>query len=96
MVTPMADVEEARVQLAGRMLLGAPVLLALICGAAWVLVGYALHTVDRMRRQVAELSVTGLDRRVDVPVARDDPILHVRRAAYAVSFAQRSGTAGRD
>ena len=71
-VTPKADVEEAMVQLASRVLLGAPVLLALICGAVWVLVGYALHTVDRMRGQVAELSVTGLDRRVDVPVARDE------------------------
>ena len=71
-VTPMADVQEAMVQLAGRVLLGGPVLLLLICGAVWVLVGYTLHTVDRLRGQVAELSVTGLDRRVELPVARDE------------------------
>lgn len=71
-VTPLADVEEAMVQLGGRVLLGAPVLLALICGAVWVLVSYTLHTVDRLRGQVAELSATGLDRRVDVPVAHDE------------------------
>ena len=71
-VAPTADVEEAMVQLALRVLLGGPVLLALICAAVWVLVGYALHTVERLRGQVAELSVAGLDRRVDVPVAHDE------------------------
>lgn len=71
-VTPMADVEEAMVQLGGRVLLGAPVLLAMISGAVWVLVGYTLHTVDRLRSQVAALSAAGLDQRVDVPVAHDE------------------------
>jgi signal transduction histidine kinase len=71
-VTPLLDVEEAMVQLGVRVLLGAPVLLALICGAVWVLVGYTLRTVDRLRSQVAELSATGLDRRVDVPAAHDE------------------------
>ena len=71
-LSPLADVDEAMVQLAGRISLGAPVLLALICGAIWVLVGYTLHTVDRLRGQVAELSAAGLDRRVDVPQARDE------------------------
>ncbi|MCW2616566.1 MAG: hypothetical protein JWN08_3560 [Frankiales bacterium] len=71
-VTPMTDVEEAMVQLAGRVLLGAPVLLVLICGAVWVLVGYTLQTVDGLRGQVAALSASGLDRRVDVPVAHDE------------------------
>lgn len=71
-VTPLADVEEAMVQLGARVLLGAPVLLVLICGAVWVLIGYTLHTVDRLRGQVAELSAAGLDRRVDLPVARDE------------------------
>lgn len=71
-VTPMTDVEEAMAQLAERILLGAPVLLALICTAVWVLVGYTLQTVDRLRTQVADLSAAGLDRRVDVPVAHDE------------------------
>ncbi|MCW2713556.1 MAG: hypothetical protein JWN88_603 [Frankiales bacterium] len=71
-MTPLTDVEEAVVQLGVRMLLGAPVLLALICVAVWVLVGYTLHTVDQLRGQVAQLSAGGLDRRVDVPIAHDE------------------------
>lgn len=71
-VTPMTDVEDAMRQLAVRVLVGAPVLLALISGAVWVLVGYALHTVERLRAQVAEMSAGRLDRRVDVPVAHDE------------------------
>ena len=71
-VSPLDDVQESIVQLVSRVLVGGPVLLALICTAVWVLVGYALRTVDRLRAQVAELSAAGLDRRVDVPVARDE------------------------
>lgn len=71
-LAPLADVQESTTQLVARVLLGVPVLLALISAAVWVLLGYTLHTVDRLRRQVAELSVTGLQRRVDVPVAHDE------------------------
>ncbi len=71
-VSPLTDVQESTTQLVRRVLLGGPVLLALICAAVWLLVGYTLRTVGRLREQVAELSVTGLDRRVEVPVARDE------------------------
>lgn len=70
--SPLNELEESLAQLAGRVLVGGPVLLGLICAAVWLLLGYTLRTVDRLRRQVAELSATGLDRRVDVPVARDE------------------------
>jgi signal transduction histidine kinase len=70
-VSPLADVQEAITQLLRRLLVGAPLLLALICSAVWVLLGYTLRTVDRLRAQVASLSASGLDRRVEVPAARD-------------------------
>lgn len=70
--SPVADVEEATVRLASELLVGAPLLLGLISSAVWLLTGYALHTVDRLRQQVADLSATGLGRRVDLPAARDE------------------------
>jgi len=79
--SPLADVQESTAQLVRRVLVGGPVLLALICGAIWVLVGYPLHTVERLRGQVADLSATGLDRRVDVPAAHDE----VRRLALTMN-----------
>jgi signal transduction histidine kinase len=71
-VTPLADVQESGAQLVRRLLLGGPVLLALICAAVWVLAGYTLRTVERLREQVAQLSVAGLADRVELPAARDE------------------------
>jgi signal transduction histidine kinase len=71
-VSPLADVQESSAQLVRRLLAGGPVLLALICAAVWVLVGYTLRTVERLREQVAQLSVTGLADRVKLPIARDE------------------------
>lgn len=71
-ISPLTDLQELTTDLVGRMLVGGPVLLAIICVAVWLLVGYTLGTVDRLRQQVAALSAGALDRRVDVPVARDE------------------------
>lgn len=71
-VSPLADVQESTAQLIRRLLTGAPVLLALICAAVWALVGYTLRTVERLREQVARLSVTGPADRVGLPAARDE------------------------
>lgn len=71
-ISPLADVQESSTQLVRRLLAGGPVLLALICAAVWVLVGYTLRTVERLREQVAQLSVTGLADRVELPIARDE------------------------
>ena len=70
--TPLSDLQESVAALVRRLLVGGPVLLGLICAAIWLLVGYPLHTVERLRGQVAELSAAGLDRRVELPVARDE------------------------
>lgn len=69
--SPLDDVEESLTQLTRRLLIGGPVLLALICASMWVLLGYTLRTVDRMRVQVEQLSAAGLERRLEVPPARD-------------------------
>ena len=49
-----------------------PVLLALIAGLTWLLVGRALRPVEAIRREVAEITATELDRRVPEAVADDE------------------------
>lgn len=49
-----------------------PVLLALIAGLTWLLVGRALRPVEAIRREVAEITATELDRRVPEPMAGDE------------------------
>ncbi|MDX6285838.1 MAG: hypothetical protein QOG53_1323 [Frankiales bacterium] len=51
---------------------GVPVLAAVLGGITWLLVGLALRPVEVLRRQAAEITVTDLHRRVDVPPARDE------------------------
>ncbi|MCU1691027.1 MAG: hypothetical protein JWM64_118 [Frankiales bacterium] len=80
-LTPMDDVEESTRRLTTLLVAGAPVLLLTVCAAIWLLVGYTLHAVERLRVQVADLSATGLDRRVDLPEARDE----VRRLAETMN-----------
>ena len=80
-LSPMDDVEESTRRLSGLVAVGAPALLAVVCGGIWSLVGYTLRTVDRLRTQVAALSVSSLGRRVDVPEAQDE----VRRLAETMN-----------
>lgn len=55
------------------LLVGFPLLLALVAAASWSLVGRALRPVERIRAQVAEIGARGrLDQRVPVPAARDE------------------------
>ena len=49
-----------------------PLLLALVGVTTWGLVGRALEPVEAIRRQVAEISVTALDRRVPEPGTADE------------------------
>lgn len=49
-----------------------PLLLAAIAVASWLLVGRALRPVEAMRRQVAEITATQLDRRVPEPAVQDE------------------------
>lgn len=49
-----------------------PLLLVLVGVTTWSLVGRALEPVEAIRRQVAEISVTALDRRVPEPATGDE------------------------
>ncbi|MCW2777082.1 MAG: Two component signal transduction histidine-protein kinase/phosphatase [Frankiales bacterium] len=80
-LTPRDDVEESVRRLSALLAVGAPVLLALVCLAIWVLVGYTLQTVERLRVQLADVSAAGLDQRVQLPAARDE----VRRLAETMN-----------
>lgn len=51
---------------------GAPALLALVAAFVWTLVGRALRPVESIRRQVADISESGLDRRVPEPALGDE------------------------
>jgi signal transduction histidine kinase len=54
------------------LLVAAPLLIALVGVAVWVLVGRSLKTVERIRRQVAEIDGQRLSERVEVPPTGDE------------------------
>ena len=54
------------------LLAAAPFLVALVALAVWVLVGQSLKTVERIRRQVAEIDGRRLHERVEVPPTGDE------------------------
>lgn len=54
------------------LLAGTPPLVALVAVAVSMLVGRSLQTVDRIRRQVAEINAQRLDDRVEVPPTGDE------------------------
>jgi signal transduction histidine kinase len=49
-----------------------PILLALIAALSWLLIGRALRPVEAIRREVAEITATELDRRVPEPLSDDE------------------------
>ena len=54
------------------MVLGGPAAVAVACLAAGFVAGLALHPVERLRRQAAVITASGLDRRLMLPAARDE------------------------
>jgi signal transduction histidine kinase len=53
-------------------LAGGPLGVLLASGVGWALAGAALRPVERMRRQAAAITISGPDRRLSVPAARDE------------------------
>ena len=54
------------------LLAAAPLLVALVAVAVWVLVGQSLRIVERIRRQVAEIDGRRLHERIEVPLTGDE------------------------
>jgi signal transduction histidine kinase len=71
-VAPL-EVQTDTLRTVGLLLLAAaPLLVALVAVAVWVLVGQSLGTVERIRRQVAEIDGRRLHERVEVPATGDE------------------------
>ena len=54
------------------LLAGSPVLVILVAGLAWQVVGRALRPVELIRAEVADITAMALDRRVPVPAGQDE------------------------
>ncbi|HEX7211758.1 MAG TPA: ATP-binding protein [Propionibacteriaceae bacterium] len=73
LVAEPLEVQTDTLRTVGLLLLAAsPLLIALVGVAVWVLVGQSLKTVERIRRQVAEIDGQRLSGRVEVPPTGDE------------------------
>ena len=73
LVAAPLEVQTDTLRTVGLLLLGAmPLLVALVATAVWMLVGQSLQTVERIRRQVAEIDGRRLHERVEVPPTGDE------------------------
>ena len=70
--TPLDDVNDSVSTLIRGLSVAVPAATLLLAGLVWVLVGRVLSPVEQIRRQVAEISGTSLDRRVPEPATRDE------------------------
>ncbi|MEV4280129.1 sensor histidine kinase [Actinoplanes xinjiangensis] len=68
----LEEVDDATKALATPLLMGVPGALILVGGVTWIGVTGALAPVERIRREVEEITGERLDRRVPEPVARDE------------------------
>jgi len=70
--TTLADRTDALRQLSEVFLIGGPAAIAIACLAGWIVAGWALHPMERMRQQASAITASGLDRRLTIPPARDE------------------------
>ena len=63
---PTAEIDQSVRELVAALLIGGPVLVALLGAVAWALVGQALRPVETMRREVAAIPGTDLHRRLSL------------------------------
>jgi signal transduction histidine kinase len=68
----LEDVDESTQALVPLLLVGLPLVLLVVAGTTWVVVGRALRPVERIRSEVATIGDERLDRRVPVPGGRDE------------------------
>lgn len=70
--TSLENVDRVLTTVRGALLLGLPMLLALIAGLVWVVVGRALRPVEAIRSEVADIGGSDLHRRVPAPGTNDE------------------------
>lgn len=75
----LEQVEESVETVRQLLVLGLPILLALVAGTCWYVIGRALRPVDAMRRELEDITAHSLDRRVPQP-GTDDEIGRLARA----------------
>lgn len=68
----LEDVNESTAALVPLLAIGLPLVLLVVGGTTWVVVGRALRPVERIRSEVAAISDERLERRVPVPGGRDE------------------------
>jgi signal transduction histidine kinase len=68
----LTEVEETIRKVAGYLLIGLPVLMALVAVTTWYLVGRAFRPVEAIRAEVADISTHDLSRRVPEPATNDE------------------------
>jgi signal transduction histidine kinase len=68
----LEEVGDSRAALITPLLIGLPLVLLLVGGTTWVVAGRALAPVERIRREVEEITGDRLDRRVPEPRSRDE------------------------
>ncbi|WP_377322879.1 sensor histidine kinase [Pimelobacter simplex] len=68
----LEDVDETTAALLTPLLVGLPVLLLVVGATTWLVVSRALGPVERIRREVEQITGTRLDRRVPEPSSRDE------------------------
>lgn len=66
------DVDESTAATTRLLAVGVPILIVVVGVATWFVVGRAFAPVDRIRREVDEISGTDLHRRVSAPPRRDE------------------------
>ena len=68
----LEEVDDSTSALVPPLLVGLPLLLLLVGGTTWVVTGRALAPVERIRREVEQVTGDRLDRRVPEPASRDE------------------------
>ncbi|MFC7276647.1 sensor histidine kinase [Paractinoplanes rhizophilus] len=68
----LEEVDDSTAALATPLLAGLPLVLLLVGATTWVVTGRALAPVERIRREVEEITGDRLDRRVPEPPSRDE------------------------
>lgn len=69
---PVEDIEETVGTATGVLTLGLAVLVLVLCGVMWVVIGRTLAPVEAIRRQASEITAKRLNRRVTEPVQQDE------------------------